>query len=573
MTMQKQNSVFSLGLTALVLALTGALVGNRPVEAAPPVAPGAWWGDYFANRDLGGSPVMSRYDEAINFSWGTGSPGGGVPADDFSVRWVRDDWFAGGTYRFTVLSDDGVRIWVGEQLVVDEWRDRWAEPLYVDHYVPQGEHRVRVEYYDHYADATISVGWKPVLGGATWRGEYFDNQTFAGAPTLVRDDEAIDFDWGEGSPDASISPDTFSVRWTRTLGFTEGNYRFLTSTDDGVRVWVDGGLVVDAWQEMQQPNTHTGEVYLAGGQHTVVVEYFERGGGASAHVWWQLREPFTDWHGEYFDNRNMVGGPALERNDAEINFDWGVGAPVNWMPDDNFSIRWTRTVNFAPGYYRFAVQADDGARLWLDQAIIIDQWQDMDYELHYVDGTYLEGPHTLRVEYYERNGHARVHFWWESGTTGNAPPTSVATPPAPTGTGTGTVTGVMEEAWEDDPWAAAYFPNTELRGRPVFSRIETTLDHNWGWGSPGRVVPPDNFSARWRQPVYFEGGRYRFTAYTDDGVRLWVDGELVIDSWRPMHGYRIVTLELDPGVHQVKMEYYELTGVALARLTWRRISR
>jgi hypothetical protein len=239
------------------------------------------------------------------------------------------------------------------------------------------------------------------------------------------------------------------------------------------------------------------------------------------------------------------------------------------MPDDNFSVRWTRTVDFTPGYYRFALQADDGVRLWLDQSVIIDKWQDMDYELHYVDGTYLQGLHTIRLEYYERNGHARVRFWWESSTDGNAPPTYIAETASssiPPGAG-------WEAEWADDPWEVKYFSNTKLSGRPVLSRIEESLNHNWGFGSPGRMVPVDNFSARWTQPLYFEGGLYRFTTYTDDGVRLWVDGRLLIDSWRPMRGYRSATVRLSPGIHDVKMEYYERTGAALARLTWRRVSR
>jgi hypothetical protein len=86
-------------------------------------------------------------------------------------------------------------------------------------------------------------------------------------------------------------------------------------------------------------------------------------------------------------------------------------------------------------------------------------------------------------------------------------------------------------------------------------------------------VPKDHFSARWTQPLYFRGGVYRFTTYTDDGVRLWVDGKLLIDSWRPMRGYHSATVRLSAGTHDVKMEYYERTGVALARLTWRCISR
>ncbi|HDD25135.1 MAG TPA: hypothetical protein ENF52_06840, partial [Chloroflexi bacterium] len=342
--------------------------------------------------------------------------------------------------------------------------------------------------------------------------------------------------------------------------------------DDGVRIRVDDTLVVDAWEDQQQPNTSTGELYLAAGQHTITVEYYEHCGDASAHVWWQRREPFTAWQGRYFDNRDMVGGPALERDDAEIAFDWGTAPPVKWMPDDNFSVRWTRTVNFAPGYYRFVLQADDGARFWLDQALIIDQWRDMDYELHYVDGTYLQGPHTLTVEYYEHTGSARIRFWWEAGTNDNSPPTFTPLSPGAAPSPPPSESGI-EAAWLDDPWEATYFASEDLSGRPVLTRIETALDHNWGLGSPGDAIPTDHFSARWTQPIYFEGGLYRFTTYTDDGVRVWVDDQLVIDAWRPMRGYRNATLRLFPGTHLVRMEYYERTGIALARLTWRRVGQ
>jgi hypothetical protein len=564
-----------------LIGLTG-LGAGAAVTAAPPPATSAWWGDYFANRDLSGAPVMSRYDDAINFGWGQGSPGSGVPVDNFSVRWTREAWFASGTYRFTVTSDDGVRIWVGDQLVVDEWRDRWATPLYVDRYIPAGTYSVRVEYYEHTGDATISVSWNRVTGGAAWRGEYYNTRDLAGSVVLARDDKAIDFDWGVGSPDPAVNADNFSVRWTRTLGFTAGTYRFLASTDDGVRIWVNGTLVVNAWEDRKQPNTSTGEITLSAGQHTITVEYYEHGGDASAHVWWERVEPaFTAWRGQYFDNRDLVGGPALERNDAEINFDWGTGAPVEWIPDDNFSVRWTRTVNFTPGYYRFVLYADDGVRLWLDNAIIIDKWHDMDYELHYVDGTYLQGARTIKLEYYEHTGSARVRFWWEAGTDGNAPPTFKPLRPgaAPAASSTAPAApvvlsgGVIEDGWANTPWTASYFDNANLSGDPALTRVETTLDHNWGWGSPGEGVPNDYFSARWTQTLEFEGGLYRFTTYTDDGVRLWVDGRRLINSWQPMRGTRSATVRLTPGAHDLKVEYYERTGVALARLTLRRVGQ
>ena len=124
---------------------------------------------------------------------------------------------------------------------------------------------------------------------------------------------------------------------------------------------------------------------------------------------------------------------------------------------------------------------------------------------------------------------------------------------------------------EDDPWVTSYFDNPDLKGKPVLTRIEKVIDHSWGWGSPGEEVPVDGFSARWTQPIYFRAGAYRFTTYTDDGVRLWVDGRLLIDSWQMMRGYRRTTVWLSEGVHDVKVEYYEHKGAARAHLFWDRL--
>ena len=148
------------------------------------------------------------------------------------------------------------------------------------------------------------------------------------------------------------------------------------------------------------------------------------------------------------------------------------------------------------------------------------------------------------------------------GTDDNLPPVSRSV-----------VAPVEKAAVPRGEWKASYFANTYLKGDPVLTRIETALDHNWGWGSPGADVPRDHFSARWTQSLYFSSGAYRFTTYSDDGVRLWVDGRLLINSWRPMRGYRSGIVRLHDGVHEVRVEYYERTGVALARLNWQRISR
>jgi hypothetical protein len=111
--------------------------------------------------------------------------------------------------------------------------------------------------------------------------EYFDNSTLSGDPVLTRSDDAIDFNWGEGSPSFVVPFDVFSARWTRTKTYPAGTYRFSVTGDDGIRVLVDGTPVIDGWF-YQAPTTYTADVPLPEGEHTVVVEYFEHTGGAVA---------------------------------------------------------------------------------------------------------------------------------------------------------------------------------------------------------------------------------------------------------------------------------------------------
>ena len=69
---------------------------------------------------------------------------------------------------------------------------------------------------------------------------------------------------------------------------------------------------------------------------------------------------------------------------------------------------------------------------------------------------------------------------------------------------------------------------TRLEPRPASGYA---LDYNWGMGSPiPGVVNPDNFSARWEAPFYFEAGNYLFNINSDDGVRVSMDGAVVVDA-------------------------------------------
>ena len=136
---------------------------------------------------------------------------------------------------------------------------------------------------------TASLTPAPSDVGTGLRGEYFTNQnkTFNGTATLVRNGEVVDFDWGNGSPAPSISNNNFTARWTGQIQPQfSGTYTFHTTTDDGVRLWVNDQLIIDKWID-QGPTTWDGSVALiAGSRYAMRLEYYEAGGGAVAKLEW-----------------------------------------------------------------------------------------------------------------------------------------------------------------------------------------------------------------------------------------------------------------------------------------------
>ncbi|MEZ4866928.1 MAG: LysM peptidoglycan-binding domain-containing protein [Caldilineaceae bacterium] len=135
---------------------------NCPASPAPTPAPepyGAWTGAYFNNKYLQGAAVYTRQDGAINFDWGGGGPGNGVPDDRFSVAWDSTTTFTAGTYRFYATVDDGVRVYVDGHLIIDSWREQPATTYYGDIYLGEGNHALRVEYYEEGGTASIRVWW------------------------------------------------------------------------------------------------------------------------------------------------------------------------------------------------------------------------------------------------------------------------------------------------------------------------------------------------------------------------------------------------------------------------------
>ncbi len=392
--------------------------------------------------------------------------------------------------------------------------------------------------------AGSSASAAPARDDPPWHAEYFNNMTLSGPPALVRDEPKIDYDWGIRSPGPGVQADDFSVRWTRTvgLGYT-GNYRFYMSSDDGMRVWVDDILIYDQWFDRQDA-WFTADIFLAEGIHYLKVEFYEHTGSALARVVYMPEDQgaSTNWRAEYYVNPDLEDDPGLTESAPDIAFNWGDGSPGGWIPARWFSARFTRDVIFAAGAYQFAVTTEGGVRLYVDDGLILDEWHETDKVTYTASATLTAAVHRMKLEYMDTWRNASVTLRWQP---------------------------VIVSA---NSWKGEYFDSETPGTTPTIVREDKTLDFNW-WNAPFTGMPAEHWSARWTRSLSVAPGYYRFTTVTDDGVRLWVDGNLLVDQWVPNDSTPFFSdVYLGAGPHDVKMEFFNLTGGARARLTWQKMN-
>jgi hypothetical protein len=416
-----------LALMGLVIVVVAHLT-LTPVVAAYQGA--MWQATYWNNRNLSGTPVLQRPEPDIDYDWSSAPPALEVNGDNFSVRWTRTINTPAGTYQFTAIMDDGMRVWVDDQLVIDSWYDSQVHTVQANVYLTGGNHDVQVEYYQASGGAIARLDWTLVSSTIiNWRGEYFTNTFLSGTPTVVRDDPQINFVWS-GSPAPDVSADNFSVRWTRSLQLDPGRYRFTVLVDDGVRLWVNNQLLIDQWID-QTVAAYSAEIDLPGGPIPIQMDYYEHGGGAIAQLSWTKiatipggpAVPQDAWLGEYFNSVTPTGFPALVRNDAAIDFDWGLGSPApGSLSPDRFSVRWTGSINLAnAGNYTFTAMADDGVRVWVNGQLLIDRWTLQPAQSFTGSIDLPAGNIPVVIEYFENTDLAEVHLTWSA--TGTAPGT------------------------------------------------------------------------------------------------------------------------------------------------------
>ena len=267
------------------------------------------------------------------------------------------------------------------------------------------------------------------LSGAGLTAQYFHNSDFTGlAETRV---ENISHNWGTGSPTAGVDADSFSTRWTGQIApvYSE-SYTFTALSDEGVRVWVDGQLIIDDWtphiRRYQQ-----GTISLQAGQlYDIRVDYFEGTGSAQIELSWSsasqplevvpasrlYESPIGLW-AEYRDS----SGHALSRVDPNVVFDWGLASPDPALNVDGFSATWSGQIR--PNYseqYTFSTISDERVRVWVDNDLLIDNWTNHSTTENQGAKSLEAGKwYDVRIEYEDDTGPAEMMLRWSSvGETG-----------------------------------------------------------------------------------------------------------------------------------------------------------
>ncbi|MDO8658768.1 MAG: PA14 domain-containing protein [Candidatus Levybacteria bacterium] len=132
----------------------------------------------------------------------------------------------------------------------------------------------------------LNVSPSTEMVGSGIVGNYFNNINFTKLK-LTRVDQAIDFDWGNGSPDPLIENGSFSIVWdAHIVSPKTDKYTFYVYSDDGARLWVNNQMVIDAWSGHKGEEI-SGSIYLEEGKtYPLKLEYYQNTEKAAIKLYW-----------------------------------------------------------------------------------------------------------------------------------------------------------------------------------------------------------------------------------------------------------------------------------------------
>ncbi|MCB9151410.1 MAG: hypothetical protein H6641_21865 [Caldilineaceae bacterium] len=319
------------------------------------------------------------------------------------------------------------------------------------------------------------------------------------------------------------------------------NYWFL-ECDSGVHGWIDGRFAIVTGSTQNVPVLN---VVVMAGTATSLPNPTAPPAPTATPIPPPSPTPnlTRGWSASFYNNTTLSGEPAVVDDLSDINFNWGTGAPYSTINANNFSARFERRFSLPRGYHRFELRADDGVRFWLNDQLLIDGWQGGDRNIYTTGVQLASGVYDFRIEYFEGSGSAYLQFFYDF-------------------------------LGADANWQASYYDNATLSGSPILSQAEpsrsTPLEFSIGTSSPlyqPQIGP--SWSARWQGKFFFWDSDYTFRAQASGGVRVYIDGLLILDGWsNSQKDIDNIFRSVGQGEHAIQIEYYHQTGESALRVWW-----
>ncbi len=533
--------------------------------------------EYYDNIDFTNLKV-TRTDPTVNFIWGAGSPSSSIGVDTFSARWTGQvEAKYSETYNFYTTSDDGVRLWVNGQQIINKFVDQSSTEYSGSIALVAGQkYDIKLEYFENAYSAVSQLAWssssqaKEIIpqsqlysnvntpaNGNGLKAEYYDNIDFTNLK-VTRTDATVNFNWGNASPDPSIGADTFSARWTGQVQakYSE-TYNFYTTSDDGVRLWVNGQQIINKFVD-QSPTENTGSIALVAGQkYDIKLEYFENAYSALSQLAWssssQTKEiiPQSQLYSSVSPNSDVTP-PSATATAANLTTSSGNTYTFSVAYNDNTAINVNTIdsndllVTGPNGYSQVATLVSinnnsNGSPRTATYRInsVGESWNAAS------NGSYAIALRANQVS--DTNGN-----FASAATIGNFQ-VNIAS-------GSASGKGLKAE----------YYDNIDFTNLKV-TRTDATVNFNWGDGSPDPSIGADTFSARWTGQVQAKYSEtYNFYTTSDDGVRLWVNGQQIINKFvdqSPTENIGSIALVAGQK-YDIRLEYFENAYSALSQLAW-----
>lgn len=384
----------------------------------------------------------------------------------------------------------------------------------------------------------------------------------AGVEDLAGD--GISRDYMSGGPLPGLT-ERFGSRYTATRTFQEGVHTLTLDHDDGLRVFIDGALVYERWQDGVQLGVTVRTPHLAAGPHQIAIEHYElqgfarigfdyqRGCGALEAIqngwtvgWFRLAQDGSLDRAACFGVETVQGGP--------LSLSYAGGAPALVAAQgvsDGFGFVARGRRSFT-GATRFTFSHDDGLRVSVAGTAVYDGWTNGPQSNRQVE-IYTVGTRDVELEGSELTGDAAWSVAWSS-------VCAIQTAPSPTA------------------WRARYFPavmnaNGFALDRSTCLGAETItgaqLAAQWMGGAAG---PPSGlgitemWGAEYTGPRSF-GANTTINLHHDDGLRVYSGAVLLYESWTAP---QVITtsMVITAGDHDLRLEYFEWQGGAGIGFTW-----